>query len=63
MEKEFGMGFSMYLTLIYLVLFAADVFAFIKGKENKRWIPFILITRIMVGGVVVLGYLWLTSSM
>ena len=57
------MGFTMYLMLIYLVLFIADIFAFIKGKENKKWLPFITITVIMVIGIVVLGYLWITSPM
>ena len=57
------MGFTMYLMLIYLVLFIADIFAFIKGKENKKWLPFIIITVIMVIGIVVLGYLWITSPM
>ena len=57
------MGFTMYFMLIYLVLFIADIFAFIKGKENKKWLPFIIITVIMVIGIVVLGYLWITSPM
>ena len=57
------MGFTMYLMLIYLVLFIADIFAFIKGKENKKWLPFIIITIIIVTGIVVLGYLWITSPM
>ena len=57
------MGFTMYLMIIYLVLFIADIFAFIKGKENKKWLPFIIITIIMVIGIVVLGYLWITSPM
>ena len=30
------MGFTMYLMLIYLVLFIADIFAFIKGKESDE---------------------------
>ena len=57
------MGFTMYLILIYLVLFIADIFAFIKGKENKKYLPFIIITIIMVIGILVLGYLWITSPM
>ncbi len=57
------MGFSMYLTIIYLVLLAMDIFAFIKGKENKKWQPFIVITIIMAMGIVILGYLWMTSPM
>ena len=29
------MGFTMYLAIIYLFLFIADVFVFIKGKEKN----------------------------
>ena len=47
------MGFTLYSTIIYLFLFIADLFAFVKGKENKKMIPFI----------VILGYLWITSPM
>ena len=28
------MGFTLYSTIIYLFLFIADLFAFVKGKEN-----------------------------
>ena len=30
------MGFTLYSTIIYLFLFIADLFAFVKGKENKK---------------------------
>ena len=32
------MGFTIYLVLIYLGLFIIDVFAYIKGKENKKYL-------------------------
>lgn len=57
------MGFTMYLAIIYFILFVIDVVAFIKGKENSGWAPFMMITVIMVVGIVVLGYLWITSPM
>ena len=57
------MGFTIQFAILYLILFVIDVFAFIKGKENKKWIPCIMITAIMVVGIVILGYLWITSPM
>ena len=58
-----SMGFTIYLAIIYLILFVIDIYAFRKGKKCKNWLPFIIITLIMVVGIVILGYLWLTSSM
>lgn len=55
-----NMGFTIYLAIIYLILFVIDIYAFRKGKN---WLPFIIITLIMVAGIVILGYLWFTSSM
>ena len=57
------MSFTMYLMILYLVLLVIDIFAFPKGKENKSWGLFIIITAIMVVGIVVFGYLWITSPM
>ena len=57
------MGFSGYLIILYLVLFAIDVFAFIKGKHGRKWVPFIIITAIMVIGILVLSCLWFASPM
>ncbi len=57
------MGLTFYLIIIYLFLFIVDVFAFIKGKENKKMIPFIAITAIMIVGIIILGCLWLMSPM
>ena len=57
------MGFTMILLLVYLILFLIDIVAFIYGLKKKKWILFILITVIMVLGIVILGYLWVTSPM
>ena len=57
------MGFTTWSAIVYLILFVADIFAFIKGKENKKWVPCIMITALMVVGIVILGYLWITSPM
>ena len=57
------MGFTIQFAILYLILFVIDVFAFIKGNENKKWVPCIMITAIMVVGIVILGYLWITSPM
>ena len=57
------MSFTMYLMILYLGLLIIDIFAFLKGKENKKWMPFIIITAIMVIGITALGYLWITSPM
>lgn len=57
------MGFTLYSTIIYLFLFIADLFAFVKEKENKKMIPFIVITTIIIISIIILGYLWITSPM
>ena len=57
------MGFTLYSIIIYLFLFIADLFAFVKGKENKKMIPFIVITTIIIISIIILGYLWITSPM
>lgn len=57
------MSFTIYLAIIYLILFVMDILAFIKGKRNKKWMPFIIITLIMAMGILVLGYLWMSSPM
>ena len=57
------MGFTLYSTIIYLFLFIADLFAFVKGKENKKIIPFIVITTIIIISIIILGYLWIISLM
>lgn len=40
-----------------------DIIAFVRGRQDKKWIPFIVFTIIIVAGAVVLGYLWITSPM
>ena len=55
------MGFTMYLMLVYMVLFVLDIFAFLYGRQKKKWVWFILLTMIMIFGIVVLGYLCMTS--
>ncbi len=57
------MGFTTQLAIVYLILFIINIIAFIKGKENKKWIPCIIVTALMVVGIVILGYLWFTSPM
>ena len=57
------MGFTIYLMIIYLFLFVADTLAFIKGKETKKMIPFIVITMIIIVSIIILAYLWITSPM
>ena len=57
------MSFTMYLMILYLALLILDIFALLKGKENKKWGLFIIITAIMVIGILSLGYLWITSPM
>ena len=57
------MGFTMRIMLVYLVLLIMDVGAFVYGSKKKKWVFFILITAIMILGIVVLGYLWVTSPM
>ena len=34
-----------------------------EGKENKKMIPFIVITTIIIISIIILGYLWITSPM
>ena len=41
------MGFTMYLAAVYLLLFVIGIAAFLKGRKNKKWLPFIIITAIM----------------
>lgn len=60
---ELIMGFTQILLLVYLALFIIDIYAFIYGIKEKKWILPVLITVIMVLGIVSLGYLWLISPM
>ncbi len=57
------MSFTMYLMIIYLILSISDIFAFMNGVKSKKWVPFIIITTVMVIGIMILGYLWIISPM
>ena len=57
------MGFTIQLVIVYLILFIIAIVAFIKGKENKKWLPCISVTMLMIMGIVILAYLWLISPM
>ena len=51
------MRFIMYL-IFYLIFFTIDIFAFLKGKYDKKWLLFIIITFAMIMSIVVLIYFW-----
>lgn len=53
------MGFTAWLALLYLLLIAITVLAFMKRAKTIG----IIAMAIMVLGIVVLGYLWFTSPM
>ena len=57
------MGFTMILMIVYFCLFIMDLCAFLYGMKKKKWILFGTISGIMILGIVVLGYLWITSPM
>lgn len=57
------MGFTMWLLIAYLLLLILDCTAFFYGLKKQSWTPCIIITAIMLAGIAVLGYLWLTSPM
>ena len=57
------MGFTVCLAITYLVLLVIDIFAFLRGKESNKWKCFIILTTIMVVGIAVIFYLWITSPM
>ena len=53
------MGFTSWLALAYLILLIFTIVAFLR-KKNK--IGYALIV-VMIIGIIVLGYLWITSPM
>lgn len=57
------MGFTIWLSILYLILFASDIHAFKQGKEDKKWGLCIIITALIIAGLVILGCLWLASPM
>ena len=57
------MGFTKILLFVYLALFVIDIGAFVYGYKKKAWACFVLISVIMILGIIVLCYLWVTSPM
>ncbi len=57
------MGATIWLLIIYAILIVLDIIAFVKGRQNKKWIPFMVLTIVIILGIVVLGYLWIRSPM
>ena len=57
------MGFTAYLMILYFVLLAIDIAAFINGRKNKKWMPFVIITTVMLAGTAALVWLWIMSPM
>lgn len=53
------MGFTAKLALLYLVLLIMVILSFLK---RKKWIGISLLA-VMIIGVAVLGFLWITSPM
>ena len=53
------MGFTVWMALLYLVLIAGTIFAFMR----KRKIIGIILITVMTVGIVILGYLWFISPM
>ena len=51
------MGFTRILLLAYLAFLLLDIVALM----NKKWGLFIAITAVMAIGIILLGYLWVTS--
>ena len=54
-----GFGITGFLALLYMVLIALTVFAFVK----KKTVLGIVLIVLMVLGIVALGVLWFTSPM
>ena len=57
------MGVTVKLFIIYIVMFSADIAATYYGRKTKNWLPFSILTFMMMLGIVMIGYLWATSSM
>ena len=58
-EKVLQMVFTAWLAIVYVLLIIITAIAFVRKKK----VAGIITTAIMVLGIVVLGYLWFTSSM
>ena len=57
------MGFTMYLMIFYLISLFIDIIAFIQGRKNKKWMPFVIITTVVLAGTAALACLWIMSPM
>ena len=51
------MRLIMYL-ILYLIFLTIDIFAFMKGKYDKKWLLFIIITLSMIASIIFLVYFW-----
>ena len=58
-EEVLQVGFTAWLAIVYVLLIIITAIAFVRKKK----VAGIITTAIMVLGIVVLGYLWFTSSM
>ena len=58
-EEMLQMGFTAWLAIVYVLLIIITAIAFVRKKKDAG----IITTAIMVLEIVVLGYLWFTSSM
>ena len=58
-KEEMYMGFTFWLAIVYVLLIIITAIAFAKKKK----VIGVIGTLIMVVGIVVLGYLWITSPM
>ena len=60
MENTFmGFGITVFLALLYMVLIALTVCAFVK----KKIVIGIILSVLVLAGIVALGILWFTSPM
>ncbi|MBO4360427.1 MAG: hypothetical protein J5822_06080 [Eubacteriaceae bacterium] len=53
------MGFTVYLIMLYLLLTAASVFAFVRNRKSIG----IITPEVTVPGTAIIAYLWITSPM
>ena len=57
------MSLTAYLMILYLISLVIDIIAFIQGRKNKKWMPFVMITTVILAGTAALVCLWLMSPM
>ena len=58
-DTYMGFGITVFLALLYMVLIALTVCAFVK----KKIVIGIILSVLMLAGIVALGILWFTSPM